>query len=827
MIASLLFLPNMDEILCILEDVSLKDPGKYDLILNYFDKWKDKICTSVSDANRILEQSECIQRRGSLLCVNVGNELIKRVVEIHPCSLRERYSHSFVKHLVVSGEPYSVILTLLFTVLSLKKQHYSECDFNSETSFIYEAIAESNWDFSPRSFPPTTQLLLCRLLICFPCQESASQFRCVDIAAVIVSWVLSFSSSSAHFSQTYIRTMSTVLLSLGEGIDATSVINDLIHSCGLLRNEPTVYWALLIVNVCKGSKKGFDCVAHKLVERMGEDEGVALFFQRSANWIGLPDMPAFVSSLLRELGKSHRLGLFGRVCDVIVDSYPRCLYIKNMRLGSLVVLKTVLLCDQSSPTRFHRLLAALTEKLKLFMTDDSEDISFNKALAQLLYILMFRFSGNDALYSELGPFMQRYPPPSEEYARKLLYSQCLVNTTFDVGDARGILSRKMFPHLCGLMNEGNTCYANSVVQLLYQSDSFVSLLASAFEDSASRNILRQSIPFELYRIFSFLYLTERGSVSLDELLKHFLPSWFEVGEQQDSSEYLKYLLSCTEESFLKLNCRSPTDCFKGQLNVSYSCGTCERRMDSKESFFDLPVHFERGKKYDESKVSQLLMQTFESELLSNCVCETCGSIDSTCRKVSVQDAPACLIVSLNRFGYDTLANRRFKFQDVVLPEKTLSIHCVGNDGNESRVDYELYGMNIHRGASARYGHYFAIAMDATERKGRWVTLDDENVRSSTEGYDCSFDACETVYMLLYKTVNTGNHIDYERIFSKSSFRAQILHDNRCFQNELNKRQANGGGAGAFFSHDGRRDDNDDGETGGGSLGNGHTPFFIS
>ena len=95
----------------------------------------------------------------------------------------------------------------------------------------------------------------------------------------------------------------------------------------------------------------------------------------------------------------------------------------------------------------------------------------------------------------------------------------------------------------GLVNLGNTCYLNSVVQALRFTPAFGEQLLNMQESESSQPVLSS-----IKQLISCLTIPSAClTVSPFDFLTTSRPPWFAEGEQQDCSEFLRYLLDTLHE----------------------------------------------------------------------------------------------------------------------------------------------------------------------------------------------------------------------------------------------------------------------------------------
>ncbi|CAF0929586.1 unnamed protein product, partial [Didymodactylos carnosus] len=109
----------------------------------------------------------------------------------------------------------------------------------------------------------------------------------------------------------------------------------------------------------------------------------------------------------------------------------------------------------------------------------------------------------------------------------------------------------------GIINLGNTCYVNSVLQALYHCDQFRKFICEYHFDNLP--ILR-----EIQVIFSSLKLSKRPYINVANIVNIVRPPWFNH-DQQDCVEFLGYLLDSIKDEQKRSATRSfpdPEQCSK-------------------------------------------------------------------------------------------------------------------------------------------------------------------------------------------------------------------------------------------------------------------------
>ena len=333
----------------------------------------------------------------------------------------------------------------------------------------------------------------------------------------------------------------------------------------------------------------------------------------------------------------------------------------------------------------------------------------------------------------------------------------------------------------GLMNQGATCYMNSMLQSLFHLPAFRRLVfdlpTTGMED------VEKSIPLNLQRLFCRLQLSEIAC-STKALTTSLGWTSRETFVQHDVQEFERVLIDNLERklegTFLE---SSIATLFRGEFVNYIRCKDVPYQSTRKEFFYDLSMQV-RG--------CASLLESFEKYVEPE---EMTGSNQYKTDDYGPQDAimgtefaflPSVLHLHLRRFEFDYATMRMAKVNDTFAFPKQIDLSKFVNDKSKSYV-YDLFGVLVHSGGTYG-GHYYAFLRTSSDPQ--WYKFNDSVVTKESEenAIDDNFGGkAYNAYMLIYVRHEDVEHL-YEPVTKESIPQHLVDYVEAAEKEEEEKRQ---------------------------------------
>ena len=124
-----------------------------------------------------------------------------------------------------------------------------------------------------------------------------------------------------------------------------------------------------------------------------------------------------------------------------------------------------------------------------------------------------------------------------------------VSTELVVYNETALSSQGKRSKYVGLLNQGATCYMNSLLQSLFMTPEFRNAIYKWSYSPEKDGDPEMCIPLQLQKLFGLLHLSEQPAISTVALTKSFGWDSNEVFQQQDVQELNRKLFEALEDAF--------------------------------------------------------------------------------------------------------------------------------------------------------------------------------------------------------------------------------------------------------------------------------------
>ncbi|CAF1103468.1 unnamed protein product [Rotaria sp. Silwood1] len=288
-------------------------------------------------------------------------------------------------------------------------------------------------------------------------------------------------------------------------------------------------------------------------------------------------------------------------------------------------------------------------------------------------------------------------------------------------------------NLCGLQNQGATCYLNALIQTLLFTPEFreplFSLSAKDLNLSSNSNDSSQTpssgstlkvrkIIVELQRLFAEMLLLNQQACSSIRLTDSFGWQSNETFDHQDVHELNRLLFDAIQKSLQGTKQSNLIrSCYEGSTINYTQCKQCQKIFKRTEDYQDLPLVVQDSPNLHTSLAN---MFTLHEQLVGDNQyrCSSCANMLCDAEKwAKISKLPPILTFPLQRFVYDfKTGNRLKKTTRYEFPfDIDLKEFC---EDSVIETNYELFAVVIHKG-TCYSGHYYGYIKDI-DQIGCWI-----------------------------------------------------------------------------------------------------------
>ncbi|KAH7655471.1 Ubiquitinyl hydrolase 1 protein [Dioscorea alata] len=282
---------------------------------------------------------------------------------------------------------------------------------------------------------------------------------------------------------------------------------------------------------------------------------------------------------------------------------------------------------------------------------------------------------------------------------------------------------------CGLINCGNSCFANAVLQCLAFTRPLTAyLLEGLHSKTCPKTGWCFTCEFE-----SLVQKAKQGRSPLSPIgiLSHM--GNLGRGREEDAHEFLRYAVDAMQSVCLKEAGKNALgqqaeettliqQMFGGYLRSKIKCMRCQGKSERHDRMMDLTVEIHG----DVGSLEDALAHFTATEVLdgeNKYHCTRCNSYERAKKKLTVSEAPNILTIALKRFqsGKFGKLNKSVRF-----PEYLNLAPYMSRTDDKSPV-YRLYAVVVHLDVmnAAFSGHYVCYVKST---QGKWHKLDDSKVK---------------------------------------------------------------------------------------------------